>query len=137
MGKKKLPDHIVFNEDSGEYDAFLKPYGTSVSSPKIDVSGLSIFKQRAAIQSNHKFKSRADEIKDQITELVREYEDNEMVWNSEMSFEAHIGSEIYLYENTKGKIFSSLISPEEWNNDFQYYGHFRLDSDYSWKRLLD
>jgi hypothetical protein len=135
--KKKLPDSIVYDGESEKYDAFLKPYATSVSSPKIDVSGLALFKQRAAIHSNHKFGKRAEEIKEQISSLLREFEDNELVWNSNMSFEAHIGTEIYLYENSKGEVFSSLISPGEWGRKIPYYGHFKLDTDYSWKRIKD
>lgn len=136
-GKKKLPDNIVFNGDIEKYDAFLKPYATSVSSPKIDVSGLALFKQRAAIHSNHKFGKRAEEIKEQISDLLQEFEDNDLVWNSNMSFEAHIGTEIYLYENSKGETFASLISPNEWNNKFRYFGHFKLDTDFSWKRIKE
>lgn len=135
--KKKLPDHIVYDEKTEKYDAFLKPYATSVSSPRIDVSGLSLFKQRAAIHSNHKFGKRAEEIKEQITDLLREFEDNELIWNSSMSFEAHIGTEIYLYENDRGEKFVSLISPSEWGNKFEYFGHFKLDTDFSWKRIKD
>lgn len=135
--KKKLPDHIVYDEKTEKYDAFLKPYATSVSSPRIDVSGLALFKQRAAIHSNHKFGKRAEEIKEQISDLLREFEDNELIWSSSMSFEAHIGTEIYLYENDKGEKFVSLISPTEWGNKFEYFGHFKLDTDFSWKRIKD
>lgn len=135
--KKKLPNSIVYNEESEKYDAFLKPYATSVSSPKIDISGLSLFKQRAAIHSNHKFGKRAEEIKEQISSLLREFEDNDLVWNSKISFEPHIGTEIYLYENAGGEFFSSLISPQEWGRKIPYYGHFKLDTDYSWKRIKD
>ncbi len=133
--KKKLPDLVVFNEETQRYDSFLKRYPTSVSSPKIDVSELSLYKQRAALHANHKFTKRAEEIKQQIDSLIREYEDNELVWSSNMSFEPQIGSEIYLYENKNGKRFGSLISPDEWKNDFIYFGNFKLDTDFSWKRI--
>jgi hypothetical protein len=134
-GKKNLPDLVVFNEETQRYDAFLKKYPTSVSSPKIEVSDLSLFKQRAALHTNHKFNKRAEEIRQQIDILLREFEDNELVWGSVMSFEPQIGSEIYLYENNNGKRFASLISPDEWKNDFIYFGNFKLDTDFSWKRI--
>ena len=35
MKKSKKPDSVVFNDDSQQYDASLKPYGTSASSPVI------------------------------------------------------------------------------------------------------
>lgn len=132
--RKKLPDLVVYNQDTKRYDSFLKKYPTSISSPKIEVNDLSLFKQRAAIHSNHKFNKRAEEIREQIDSLIQEFEDNELVWGSSIGFEPQIGSEIYLYENKEGKRFASLISPSEWKNDFIYYGHFRLDTDFSWKR---
>ncbi len=135
--KRKKPDLVVFNQDTERYDSFLKQYPTSVSSPRIDISDLGIYKNRAVIHANHKFNKRAEEIREQIDCLIREFEDNELVWGSQISFEPQIGSEIYLYENNKGKRFASLISPSEWKNDFIYYGHFRLDTDFSWKKLND
>jgi hypothetical protein len=33
----KKPDLVVFNEDTQQYDAALKPYGTSASSPAIGI----------------------------------------------------------------------------------------------------
>ncbi len=132
--RKKLPDLVVYNQDTERYDSFLKKYPTSVSSPRIEVNDLSLFKQRAAIHTNHKFNKRAEEIREQIDSLIREFEDNELVWGSSIGFEPQIGSEIYLYENKEGKRFASLISPDEWKNDFIYYGHFILDTDFSWKR---
>ena len=35
MKKEKKPDLVVINEDIDKYDAALKPYGTSTSSPII------------------------------------------------------------------------------------------------------
>lgn len=32
MTDKKKPDNVVFNTDTQKYDAYLKPYATSVSS---------------------------------------------------------------------------------------------------------
>lgn len=134
---KKIPDLVVFNQENQSYDAFLKPYATSVSSPRIETGSLGIFKQKAALHANHKFNKRAEEIREQIDILIKEYEDNEMIWESSMGFEPQIGSEIYLYENKNGKRFASLISPQEWNRDFIYFGHFKLDTDFSWKRISD
>lgn len=133
--KKKTPDSVVYNQESQRYDSFLKEYPTSLSSPRIDVSEISLFKQRAFTHANHKFTKRAEEIKQQIDILLREFEDNDLVWSSNIGFEPQIGSEIYLYENKSGKRFASLISPDEWKNDFKYFGNFKLDTDFSWKRI--
>ena len=35
MKEDKKPDLVVFNEETNSYDASLKPYGTSASSPVI------------------------------------------------------------------------------------------------------
>lgn len=134
--KRNLPDSIVYNHDLGIFDAFLKPYSTSVGGPKIEIENLDLFKERAVSKTNHKFTKRAEEIRDQISELLQEYSDNEMVWSSSISFEPYIGLEIYLYVKPQRETFASLISPEEWNYKFECLGRFRLDTDFSWKRII-
>lgn len=126
---------MVFNQDLGIFDAFLKPYSTSVGGPKIEIDDLNLFKERAVAKTNHKFNKRAEEIREQVADLIREYADNEMVWSATISFEPYIGLEIYLYVNKEGKAFGSLISPDEWNYKFECLGRFKLDTDFSWKRI--
>ena len=40
-----------------------------------------------------------------------------------------------LYQNENGEKFVSLISPDQWNNKYSCFGSFKLDTDFSWKRI--
>jgi len=132
---KKLPDSVVFNQETGKYDSFSKEYPVSLSSPKIEVPDISLFRSGAVTKANKKFQKRAEEIREQIKSLMDEFMDNEMIWSVGISFEPTVGTEIYLYEKQNGERFSSLISPEEWNGKFKFIGNFKLDSDFSWRRI--
>lgn len=132
---RKLPDSVVFNPDTGIFDAFSKPYPTSLGAPSFQIDDISKFKGGAVSKAAKKFNKRAEEIREQISDLYSEYADNQMIWSSKISFEPYIGIEIYLYVNDSEKTFASIISPEEWDNKFECLGRFKLDTDYSWKRI--
>jgi hypothetical protein len=132
--KKSKPDYVVQNTETGKYDSFLKTYQTSISGPKIEVQDLTPFKRSSISKAQHRFEERANEIKKKMEDLVSEFQDNDLVWSSEMSFEPYVGSEIYVYERETGTNFCSMISPSEWGNKFNFIGKFKLDSDNIWKR---
>jgi hypothetical protein len=132
--KKNKPDYVVQNEETGKYDAFLKAYPTSVSGPKIEIQDLTPFKRSSISKSHHRFETRAEEIRQKMEDLILEYQDNDLIWSSEMSFEPHIGTEIYLYMRGSGDLFCSMISPEEWGKNLEFKGKFTLNSDHIWKR---
>jgi hypothetical protein len=133
--KKNKPDYVVQNEETGKYDSFLKTYQTSISGPKIEVQDLTPFKRSSISKAHHKFEKRAEEIRKRMEDLVIEYQDNDLVWNSEMTFEPHVGTEIYLYRRNSGDLFCSMISPEEWGReDLKFEGSFVLTSEHIWKR---
>jgi hypothetical protein len=69
-----------------------------------------------------------------MEDLLTEFQDNELVWTSEMSFEPYMGCEVFVYQKESGQNFCSMISPEEWGNKFSFIGKFRLDSDHIWRR---
>lgn len=115
--------------------AFLSKYPTHVGSPKIEVPDVDLFKQQNLVKANHKFSKRAEEIREQISNLMLEYADNQMIWDSKINFEPYIGCEIYVYLKTDGHKFVSLISPSEWKEKYKCLGNFKLDTDFSWKRL--
>lgn len=133
--KKNLPDSIVFDPHKNIYDSFLKPYSTNVSGPKIDIPDVALSKANSLAKANHKFLKRSEEIKEQIESLFHEFSDNEMIWNSKISFEPNVGSEIYVYSKENGERFCSLISPAEWREKYNFLGHFKLDTDFSWRRI--
>ncbi|MEK9560500.1 MAG: DUF2452 domain-containing protein, partial [Flavobacteriaceae bacterium] len=77
MSKKKKPDSVVYNEDSEQFDAFLKPYSTSVSAPVIEPTDLTGWKQKGAHSVNARFQARIDELKDAYQKMMKELEDNQ------------------------------------------------------------
>ena len=60
---KKKPDLVVFNEESQQYDAAIKPYGTSASSPVITPLNTASWKNDGIQRVNKQFKSKFDEVK--------------------------------------------------------------------------
>ena len=132
--RKSKPDYVVQNVETGRYDSFLRTYQTSISGPKIETQDLTPFKKSSISKANHRFEKRAEEIRKEMESLVLEFQDNDLVWSSEMSFEPHVGSEVYVYERPEGNTFCSLISPSEWGNKFSPVGKFKLDSDFIWRR---
>jgi hypothetical protein len=131
---KNKPDYVVQNVENGKYDSFLRDYQTSVSGPKIEVQDLSPFKQSSLSKANHQFQKKAEEIRSQMEDLIKEFSDNEKIWESEMSFEPYSGCEVYLYQRESGSNFCSMISPSEWGDKFIFLGKFKLDSDSTWRR---
>ena len=131
---KSKPDYVVQNVETGKYDSFLKTYQTSISGPKIEVQDLTPFKQASLSKAHHRFDKRAEEIRLKMEDLLREFQDNELVWTSEMSFEPYMGCEVFVYQKESGQTFCSMISPREWGNKFSFIGKFRLDSDHIWRR---
>jgi len=115
--------------------AFLSKYPVHVASPKIEVPDVALFNQNSLVKANHKFSKRAEEIREQISSLMLEFADNQMIWDSKMNFEPHIGLEISVYQKSDGSKFVSIISEEQWKGKFNCLGKFKLDTDFSWKRL--
>ena len=73
MSQKKKPDHIVYNEETGEYDAKKKAYPTSLSAPAFKPV---IHDNSNSIKASKYFKSKMDEIKaefgkDWVTKIMR------------------------------------------------------------------
>ena len=58
-GEKK-PDLVVFNEETQQYDAALKPYGTSASSPVIKPLNTATWRNDGVQRVNKQFKSKFD-----------------------------------------------------------------------------
>ena len=61
--KSKKPDLVVFNEETNQYDASLKPYGTSASSPVIKPLNTASWKNDGIQRVNKQLKSKFDEVK--------------------------------------------------------------------------
>lgn len=133
MGKDiKKPDLVVFNEETEQYDAALKPYGTSASSPKIKPLDTASWKNDGIQRVNKQFKSKFDEVKKQYEELLQKFQYNDLVYNAKFSFEPNVGEIYHLYKNKKNESFLSIIAPNQCS--FKYLGSFRLNSDKMWEK---
>jgi len=131
-GEKK-PDLVVFNEETQQYDAALKPYGTSASSPVIKPLNTATWRNDGVQRVNKQFKSKFDEVRKEYEELMQKFQYNDLVYNSKFNFEPNIGEVYHLYNNRKEESFLSIIAPEQCN--FHYLGSFRLNTDKMWEKL--
>jgi hypothetical protein len=133
MKKEKKPDLVVFNEDTEKYDAALKPYGTSASSPVIKPLNTATWRNDGVQRANKQFKSKFEEVRKEYEELIQKFQYNDLVYNSKFSFEPIIGEVYHLFNNRKKESFLSIISPEQCN--FDYLGSFRLNTDKMWEKI--
>ena len=108
------------------------PYGSNVGAPSIKPTDISSWKDEKVITTNHYFSSRYDEIKKDYLKLMDEYEWNTLVYNSEFRFKPIMGKVYFLYQKDDGKLFLSLIEPNEWDKIF--IGAFKLISDNRWEK---
>ena len=131
--KKKIPDHIVFNEELQSYDASLKPYGTNVGAPAIKVGNSALWKNRHIQKVNHLFEAKHDELKLSFENMMRQFEYNNMVYNAKFNFEPVIGKTYHLYRDKNEFPFLSMIAPHECNFDF--INSFRLNADMIWELI--
>ena len=123
----KKPDLVVFNEETMQYDAALKPYGTSASSPVIKPLNTATWRNDGVQRVNKQFKSKFDEVRKEYEELIQKFQYNDLVYNSKFSFEPNIGEVYHLYNNRKKESFLSIISPNQCT--FYHLGSFRLNTD--------
>jgi hypothetical protein len=126
---KIIPDNVVFSDDKG-YNASLLSYPTNVGAPVIHIDNLVSWKSRGISNVNKQFENKFNELKVQYENLMKEFELNELVYNSNFSFEPVIGEIYHLYRGEDGINFLSLISPLEWNKE--HLGTFQLNSDKKW-----
>ena len=131
MNKKS--DLVVFNEESQQYDAALKPYGTSASSPVIKPLNTATWRNDGVQRVNKQFKSKFEEVRKEYDELIKKFQYNDLVYNSKFSFEPNIGEVYHLYNDRKKESFLSIIPPNQCA--FYHLGSFRLNSDKMWKKI--
>ena len=110
----------------------LLPYRSNVGAPSIKPTDISSWKEQKVVTTNHYFSSRFDEIKKDYLKLMEEYEWNTLVYNAEFKFKPVMGKVYFLYQKDDGKLFLSLIEPDEWDKIF--IGAFKLISDNRWER---
>ena len=120
-------------EDNVAKKPNLLPYGSNVGAPSIKPTDISSWKDEKVVTTNHYFSSRYDEIKKDYLKLMEEYEWNTLVYNAEFRFKPVMGKVYFLYQKDDGKLFLSLIEPNEWDKIF--IGAFKLISDNRWEKI--
>jgi hypothetical protein len=128
--KKKYPDNIVYNVDTGKFDANLKNYPTTVGSQKFDPI---VVDKSEGIKADKFFNSRLTELKKEYEILVSKYVDTKLVYDSDYNFQPIVGETYHLYEKEDGNNFLSIISPKEW--DKKYVGSYVLLNNGTWEKL--
>ena len=128
--KKKYPDNIVYNYETGEFDANKKEYPTTVSSQKFEPI---VVDKTDSLKANKYFESRINEIKDEYKKLVQEYNWTSLVYESTYNFQPILGEPYYLYQNKNKTLFLSLIEPTQWK--MEYIGTFKLLNSGKWEKL--
>jgi hypothetical protein len=130
--KKVIPDNVVYSDEKG-YQASVLSYPTNVGAPVITIDNLVSWKSRGISNVNKQFENKFNELKLKYENLIKEFECNELVYNSNFSFEPVIGEIYHLYLGNDGENFLSLISPSEWNKE--HLGTFQLNSDKKWIQI--
>ncbi len=129
----KKPDLVVFDEETQQYDAALKAYGTNASAPAIKPLNTTTWRNDGIDRVNKQFKSKFTELKKEYEQMMHQFEYNDLVYNADFNFEPIIGETYYLYQSKNSKPFLSIISPEQCN--FNFIGTFRLNSQKMWEKL--
>ena len=129
----KKPDLVVFDEDTQQYDAAIKPYGTSSSSPVIKPLNTATWRNDGVDRVNKQFKSKFDELKKEYEATMEQFEYNDLIYNAKFNFEPILGEVYYLYNDKKEEPFLSIIQPDQCN--FNYLGSFRLNSQKMWEKI--
>jgi hypothetical protein len=108
-------------------------FPTEIGSLKIEIENdLDLFKDQKKSGSDHYYISKLDEIKKELIRLSEEKKYNDIIWKN-IKFKTYVGINIYLYERLDNSFLCSIISPQEWSNDFTFLGKFFLSSDGIWK----
>ena len=129
----KKPDLVVFDKETQQYDAAIKPYGTSASSPVIKPLNTATWRNDGVDRVNKQFKSKFDELKKEYEAMMEQFEYNDLVYNAKFNFEPIIGEVYYLYNDKNEESFLSIIQPDQCN--FKYLGSFRLNSQKMLEKL--
>ena len=113
----------------------LLPYGSNVGAPAIQVTNIENWKEPRVLNVNKQFEDRFEQLKKEYQKLIDEYKWNDLVYKSKFSFEPVIGKIYHLYYANDGKIFLSLISPNEWKRE--HIGSFKYNHDNKWEKIED
>ncbi len=72
----------------------------------------------------------------QVQEIKKRVYISDLIYNVEIPFTPVIGKTYFLYEESTGKRFLSLLSPEEWGKTMEtqvFLAEIKLNADHTWK----
>lgn len=124
--EKKRPDSFSENARS-------LAYPSNIGAPSFTVPDVLRHKSDRGITATHFFESKFDELKAEYFKLVSLVEDTELVYNAEYAFIPIIGRTYHLYIGATGKLFLSIIPPDQWTTEFK--GSFKYTTDNVWERV--
>ena len=130
---KKVLDNAVYNEKQDCFDSSLKPYGTNVGAPAIQVENSVLWKSQHIQKVNHLFEAKHDKLKSSFMNMMRQFEYNNMVYNAKFNFESVIEKIYHFHTDTNKYLFLSMIPTQECNFDF--INNFRLNPDMTWELI--
>ena len=122
----KKPDNVADNPG-------LLPYGSNVGAPAIVMNDIQFWKSPRVINVNQQFEDKFQELKKEYEKLIEEYRWNDLVYKAKFNFEPVFGKIYHLYYGDNGKIFLSLIQPNEWNRE--HIGSFKYNHDNKWIKI--
>lgn len=125
----KKPDNVVYSDEKGYYAQVL-PYASNVGAPAVRVNDVASWKVNGINRVNKDLASKFQDLKEEYNKLMNEFHWNELVYNARFSFEPVVGEVYHLYRNNQGKEFLSIISPNEWKQE--YIGTTMLNSERKW-----
>lgn len=74
-------------------------------------------------------------IKNEIDSLVNESIETNYLQNVECRFKKIPGKYYYLYKNSDGKLFFSILSNKEWTTNNEYVGKYFYDFDLNFQKI--
>jgi hypothetical protein len=131
----KKPDLVAWDDDKQKYVSSVLPYATNVSGPIIKLDDVSGFKKRGVDKVQKTFTNKYKELIQEYNNLVDEVNLNELIYNSNYTFEPVIGEIYHLYQRNNGEYFLSLILPSEWNR--KHIITVTLNSEHKWVSIKE
>ena len=118
---QKFPDNVVYNYETEEFDANIKPYGTNTAAPAIRPNDMSSLKGRAITAAERyaekeidKLRKQAELIMEQVKEVKERVDVSKIIYESEFNIQPVIGNKYFLYQRNDGSYFLSLIADNQW-----------------------
>ena len=111
-------------------------YGISPSAPaSIKPVDIETWKATVSPTFKHYFTERYNELVKEYETLVKDYQINQLLYESSIGFKPLIGKTYYLYKKDNGTAFISLVTPDEafWKG---CVGAFKFNAQYAWEEVL-